>query len=162
MTNDIPAPTKEATAVETQHQTDRPALRGKLAALREAVQNPAAPHPPDESLMETFAAWADRFTVWHLRLLALFDDPKGWFAARGRAFPAFLTSSLGGVLTEAYPELKSQRPFYDLIAKDLWQCGLLNTDGLHAMMSASGAEGSRTTEIGKKFLRYVMDAKPSR
>lgn len=148
--------------MDKQHQTDRTALRGKLDALREAVQNPAAPHSPDESLAEMFAAWADRFTVWHLRLLAFFDDPKGWFAARGRPFPAFMTSSLGGVLTEAYPELNSQRPFYDLIAKELWHCGLMNTDGLHAMMSASGAEGSRTTEIGKKFLRYVMDAKPGK
>jgi hypothetical protein len=63
-----------------------------------------------------FLAWVDRFTVWHLRILAFLDDPKGWFAARNRPFPAFMTSSLGNVLTEAYPELKDQRSFYDLIA----------------------------------------------
>ena len=148
--------------MSTQQKDERHPSRDKLDALRDAVQNPSAPHSPDESLAEMFASWADRFTVWHLRMLAFFDDPKGWFAARSKPFPAFMTSSLGGVLTEAYPELKSQRPFYDLIAKELWQCGLMNTDGLHAMMSASGAEGSRTTEIGKKFLRHVMDDKPGK
>jgi hypothetical protein len=108
-----------------------------------------------------FLGWVDRFTVWHLRILALLDDPKAWFAARNRPFPAFMTSSLGGVLMEAYPELKDQRGFYDLIAKDLWNSGLLNTDGLHAMMSAAGAGASRTTDIGKQFLQFVNEEIPT-
>ena len=86
------------------------------------------------------------------------DDPKAWFAARNRPFPAMMMGSLGGVLTDAYPELRDRRDFYDLIAKDLWHAGLLNTDGLHAMMSAGGAAASRTTEIGKQFLRFITDA----
>lgn len=130
-------------------------MQAKIDALRDAISNPAAPLPASESLHQMFLSWADRFTVWHLRLLAFFDDPKGWFAARGQKFPDFLTSSLGNVLTEAYPELKDQRPFYDLIAKDLWNNGLMNTDGLHAMMSANGAEASRTSDIGTQFLRFI-------
>jgi hypothetical protein len=134
-------------------------LQAKLGALRDAILKPTAPLAPAESLHQMFLGWADRFTVWHLRLLAFFDDPKGWFVARGRQFPAFMTSSLGNILTEAYPELKDQRPFYDLIAKDLWNNGLMNTDGLHAMMSASGATASRTTDIGKQFLRFITESK---
>jgi hypothetical protein len=134
----------------------------KLDALRDAVLNPAAPLAPADSLHQMFLYWGDRFTVWHLRLLAFFDDPKGWFAARGRQFPAFMTSSLGNILTKAYPELKDQRPFYDLIAKDLWNNGLMNTDGLHAMMSANGAGASRTTDIGKLFLRFITEPKPGK
>jgi hypothetical protein len=134
-------------------------LREKLATLREAVQNPAAPHPPAESLRQMFLSWADRFTVWHLRLLAFFDDPKGWFTARGRPFPVQMMGSLGQVLTSAYPELQSQRAFYDLIARDLWACGLMNTDGLHAMMTSGGTEASRTSDLGKQFLRFVTDPK---
>ena len=132
-------------------------LRVKLTALREAVLNPAALHPPTESLRQMFLSWADRFTVWHLRLLAFFDDPKGWFTARGRQFPVQMMGSLGQVLTTAYPELQSQRAFYDLIVKDLWACGLMNTDGLHAMMTAGGIEASRTSDLGKQFLNFVSD-----
>ena len=53
----------------------------KIDALRNAVLNSALPHPPDDSLQQTFLAWVDRFTVWHLHSLSLFDDPKAWFAA---------------------------------------------------------------------------------
>lgn len=134
-------------------------MQAKIDALRDAISNPAEPLPASESLHQMFLSWADPFTVWHLRLLAFFDDPKGWFAARGRKFPDFLTSSLGNVLTEAYPELKVQRPFYDLIAKDLWNNGLMNTDGLHAMMSANGAGASRTSDIGTQFLRFITEPK---
>jgi hypothetical protein len=63
---------------------------GKLDTLREAVLNPTAPLSPDESLHQMFLSWADHLTVWHLRLLAFFDDPKGWFAARGRKFSDFM------------------------------------------------------------------------
>ncbi len=129
----------------------------KLAALREAVADPAKSVPVADSLREMFLGWADRFTVWHLRVLAFLDDPKAWFAARNRPFPAMMMGSLSGVLTDAYPELRDRRDFYDLIAKDLWLTGLLNTDGLHAMMSAGGAAASRTTDIGKQFLRFVTD-----
>ena len=72
----------------------------KLAALRAAVADPAKPLPVADSLREMFLGWADQFTVWHLRVLAFLDDPKAWFAARSRPFPAMMMGSLGGVLTD--------------------------------------------------------------
>lgn len=134
----------------------------KLAALRDAMADPAKSLPFADSLREMFLGWADRITVWHLRVLALLDDPKGWFAARNRPFPAMMMGSLGGVLNDAYPELRDRQGFYDLIAKGLWLAGLLNTDGLHAVMSAGGAAASRTTDIGKLFLRFVTESKPAK
>jgi hypothetical protein len=130
----------------------------KLAALREAVADPAKPLPVADAVQEMFLGWADRFTAWHLRVLAFLDDPKRWFATRSRPFPAMMMGSLSGVLTDAYPELRDRRDFYDLVAKDLWLAGLLNTDGLHAMMYAGGAAASRTTDLGKQFLRFIADA----
>jgi hypothetical protein len=127
----------------------------KLDALRNAVLNSALPHAPDDSLQEIFLAYVDRFTVWHLRLLAFLHDPKGWFAERGRQFPSQMIGALGQILTTAYPELRDQRPLYDLVAKDLWNNGLLNTDGLHAIVSAQGAGASRTSDIGKRFLQFI-------
>jgi hypothetical protein len=129
----------------------------KFVSLREAVADPAKSLPVADSLHETFLGWVDRFTVWHLRVLAFLDNPKAWFAARSRPFPAMMMGSVSGVLTDAYPELRDQRNFYDVIAKDLWLAGLLTTDGLHTMMSAGGAAASRTTDIGKQFLRFIID-----
>jgi hypothetical protein len=50
----------------------------KRAALMNAVLNSALPDPPDESIRPMFLALVDQFTPWHLRLLMLFQDPKGW------------------------------------------------------------------------------------
>lgn len=136
----------------------RPAPDEKLKILREAVADPSRPHPPDDSLREMFAGWAERFTVWHVRLLALLDDPGAWFAARNRPFPAPSVGSLSGLVTDAFPQLRGHRDFYDLVAKDLWLAGLVNTDGLHTTMSGSGVAASRTTELGKRFLRFVTES----
>jgi hypothetical protein len=136
--------------------------QAKLDALREAVLNPSTPLPPVESLHQMFLAWVDRFTGWHMRILVFFDDPRGWFEKRGRPFPAFMFSSPSSVLTEAYPELKNQQSFYDMIAKDLWNNGLMYTDGLHGTMSAGGAGDSRTSDIGKQFLRFITESKPAK
>lgn len=130
----------------------------KLAALREAVVDPAKPLPVADAVRETFLGWADRFTGWHLRVLAFLDDPRGWFAARSRPFPALMMGSISSVLTDAYPELRDRRDFYDLVAKDLHHAGLLNTDGLHAVMTAGGIAAGRTTDLGKQFLRFVAEA----
>ena len=71
-----------------------------------------------------------------------------------------MIGSLSQILTSAYPELQNQRAFYDLVSKDLWNNGLMNTDGLHAMMSASGTGASRSSDIGKQFLRFITEPKP--
>lgn len=137
-------------------------MRVKLAALRDAVLNPAVSCPVAESLHQMFLSWADRFTAWHLRVLAFFDDPKAWFTSRGRQFPLQMMGSLSQALIAAFPELQNQRAFTDLIAKDLWNAGLINTDGLYTVMTASGTEASRTTDIGKQFLRFVTEPKPAK
>jgi hypothetical protein len=147
--------------ITTVMQATQIALRSheheKLDALRNAMLNSALPLATDDSLQQMFLAWVDRFTVWHLRILALYDDPKGWFAARNWKFPAFMNSSLGPLLAAAYPELKNQHPFCELLAKDLWNSGLINTDGLNAMTTAPGAGVSWTSDIGKRFLRFITE-----
>jgi hypothetical protein len=152
------------TFVSTVMQATQIAIRNheqeKLDALRNAVLNSSLPFAPSDSLQQMFLAWVDRYTIWHLRILALFDDPKAWFTTRSRRFPLQMMGSLGQILTSAYPELQNQRAFYDLIAKDLWNNGLMNTDGLHVTMTASGTEASRTSDIGKQFLRFISEPKP--
>jgi hypothetical protein len=67
---------------------------------------------------------------------------------------------MGGASTGleiAFPELRDQRSVYDPIVQDLFNRGLVNLDKstLHAGMSAHGILESRTTDLGRKFLRYI-------
>lgn len=59
------------------------------------------------------------------------------------------------VLEQCMPELAGQRGFYDQIVSDLQQCGLLANVGIHTMMTANGMFSSRTTPLGKEFLRFI-------
>ena len=130
----------------------------KRDALRNAVINAALPNPPDESIQLMFLNLVDTFTVWHLRLLRLFQNPKGWFAGNDKQAPSFaISSSLARLLTAAYPELGNQRPFYDLVINELDAKGLFSSGGTHTMMSATGAFEKRTTDLGDRFLQFVTD-----
>jgi len=49
----------------------------KIEALKNAVLNTALPNPVEKSLQVMFFSWIDTFTVWHIKLLTLFHNPKG-------------------------------------------------------------------------------------
>lgn len=130
----------------------------KLQALRNAVLNTAMPNSPDESMQQMFVQLVDTFTEWHIRILKLFQDPRGWFETNNREPPDFaITSSIGQLLTSAYPELKDRRELYDLIFGELESKGLYSGGGPHAMMSASGAFAKRTSELGDRFIQFITE-----
>ncbi len=64
------------TAARTVEKTSE---QEKLDALRNAVLNSVMPGAPDADVRASFFAMVDDLTPSHLRLLALFDDPSGWF-----------------------------------------------------------------------------------
>ncbi len=127
----------------------------KRAALRNAVINTASGQTPKESLAQVFISLVDSFTEWHLRILRLFQDPPGWAQTDGHDFGSPMTSSLAATLVGAYPELKDRRAFYDQVWRDLHQRGLVNTDSLSGMMTASGAMAKRTSDLGDRFLAFI-------
>jgi hypothetical protein len=127
----------------------------KKTALRNAILNSALPHAPDESLRQFFVSLVDTFTVWHIRILKLFQDPAKWAQVNDHQFPRVYTSSLFLVLESAFPELGGRRSFYDQLWKDLYARGLVNTDGLHTMMTATGIMARRTSDLGNQFLNFI-------
>ena len=130
----------------------------KIEALRNAVVNAALPNPPDESIQLMFLNLVDIFTVWHLRLLRLLQNPKGWFEDNNKQTPSFaMSSTIAGLLTAAYPELSNQRQFYDLVINELDAKGLSTGSGTHVVMSATGAFEKRTTELGDRFLQFITN-----
>lgn len=130
----------------------------KRAALRNAVLNAALPNPPDDAKRQVFVTMIEQLTVWHLRILSLLADPPRWFSDNGKTMPQWsIAGSLSQLLTSAYPELQNQREFYDIIGKDLFQRGLLNTDGFHTMMSGQGALAKRTTAFADEFMQFIAE-----
>lgn len=124
----------------------------KRTALRNAIMNTAIGATLDDMRRHMFLRYVDEFTPEHLGILAPFDNPVNWFERAQRAFPNLYMGGLSHVLVEAFPALR--REIYELIWKDLYQRGLVNTDGLHTMMT--GLQDSRTTELGKAFLGFIQ------
>ena len=148
--------------IDTMLHASQSALRNsqeeKRRALRNAVLNSALPAPPDESRQQMFVEWIESLTVWHLRIFVLLANPIQWFKDHQRQPPQnYITSSLSGLLTCAYPELNNQRRLYDQIAKDLYNRSLIGTDDFHVMLSGSGALEHRATDLGKQFLAFISN-----
>lgn len=106
---------------------------------------------------QIFLKLIDDFTIWHIRILDLFNDPPEWFKRNKKSFPGYISAGLSNVATEAYPELKGQKELLDAIWKDLEHAGLHNSGSLNAMMTASGLLSPRTTALGRKFLESIQE-----
>ena len=131
----------------------------KRRALRNVIYNAALPNPPEQSLQQIFLNLIDSFTVWHLRILKLFDNPLEWARENEHQFAEVVISgSLArNILESAFPDLLGKRAMYDQIWQDLYQKGLVNTDGLQTMMTSQGLLAKRTSDLGTQFLRFVEE-----
>jgi hypothetical protein len=129
----------------------------KREALRNAVLNAALPGSPDSSTQLMFISFVDRFTEWHIRILALFSDPPGWAQKHGTAFPEIMAGGLSHILFHAFPELKDREPFYRQLWTDLNASGLINTPSIGGTMTWSGLLAKRTTSFGDQFLRFISE-----
>jgi hypothetical protein len=96
------------------------------------------------------------FTVWHIRLLHLYQNPEKWEKDNNKQFERLYAGGASHVLESAYPELKPRRDFYDQIWKDLYQKGLVTSDSLHSMMTGGGIFEKRTTKLGDELLNFIV------
>jgi hypothetical protein len=129
----------------------------KREALKSAILNSALPNPPEESLQKMFLSFVDTFTVWHLKLLDLFNDPPSYLEKHGIQFSGYSMGAMSHLVENTFPELKGRRDLYDLIWKDLYSRALVNTEHLHVTMTDSGIVAKRTTEIARLFLDYIKN-----
>ena len=129
----------------------------KLEALRNAVLNTAMRSEPDEDLQAIFLHLVDRFTPWHLKILKLFEQPEQWLKQHDIDYSHYYMGSPAQVLEDAFPELRDQREFYDLIVSELSSAGLMGIGSLHSSMTATGMLSGRTTQLGRRFLRFISE-----
>lgn len=150
------------TFITTVSQASMLAIRNhqqeKLAALRNAVLNVALGHEPEEDLRQLFLNFIDVCTVTHIRLLSLMSGPEQWGQKHGVEFPSGW--SMGGItqaIEHAFPDLRGKEQIYKVIWSDLYQRGLINTEGLGTTMSRQGILARRTTELGSKLIDFLSD-----
>ena len=127
----------------------------KLSALKNAVINSTAQNSVDTATKMMFMNIIDSLTDWHIRILDLFNDPNDWAMRNNHSFPSYQSAGLVNILESAFPELKDKREFYDLINKDLYNSGLMNTDSFHTTMSSNGLMQKRSTGFGAQFLKFI-------
>jgi hypothetical protein len=148
--------------VTTVLQATQVALRShqkeKLEALRNAILNTAIGNAPNDDLQLMFLNFIDSFVPWHLRILTFFQNPRTYGEKKGINYPDYYAGGAETVLIKTFPELASQRSFYDQIAKDLDVRGLMDGGGLQATLTASGMFQKRTTKLGDEFLSFINRA----
>jgi DNA-binding Lrp family transcriptional regulator len=130
----------------------------KIEAFRNAVINTATGEAPDKTKTQMFLNLLDGFTLWHIKILHLFDNPKEWFLKSNTRPASLVGGSLMSVVKQAFPELKNENELLDRIWVDLQRAGLHNTGALGTMMTGSGLLQERTTEFGKLFLKFIWAA----
>ena len=146
--------------IDTVFKTTQFALRTseteKIEYFRNALINTATGDSPDQSESQIFLNLIDTYTVWHIRILKLFDNPPQWFKIHNLDVPNNISGGgLKIILEIAFPELKGRSDFYNLIWEDLARGGLHNTSSLGGMITSIGLMQNRTSEFGKRFLAFI-------
>jgi hypothetical protein len=142
-------------AAERTHQT------AKIDALRNAVLNAALPTAPDTDTQMMFLGWVDDFTSSHLRLLALLNDPPGWFARHGLRAPSLHMGSHSHIVEAALPEMAGRLDFYVQLLRDLRAAGLVMIDSLYITQTGASLMQSTTSPTGKRFIDFISDPRRS-
>jgi len=130
--------------------------QAKLEALRNAVLNAALPNPLQEDEQMIFLRLIDQLSLWHLRVLSVFDDPVQWMERHGVPNPGWGMGGPSTVLEHCLPELRGQRETYEQIVRDLQSEGFLGQGQfLQVTMTGEGMVSSRTTDRGKRFIKFI-------
>jgi hypothetical protein len=106
-------------------------------------------------VQQLFLSIIDTLSPWHLRLLALFQNPVMWFKRAGKPFPNVTTGSLDLLIRHAYPETQTFDVRY--VWRDLYARGLVDTQDIGGMMTGSGLTSVRTTPLGGQIVEFTLN-----
>ena len=143
------------TVLQTSQLAIRTSEKEKILLFHNVLINCALKDTPEQSEIQIFLNLIETYTVWHIKILKLFDNPTKWFENNSIDVPNFMAAGLSTILELAYPEMKGRNDFYNLIWNDLSRAGLHNSGSLQAVMSSSGLMSNRTTDFVKRFLEFI-------
>lgn len=135
----------------------RTSEKDKITFYRNAILNTAMNTNPEVTEIQIFLNFVSTFTVWHIKILKLFDNPKEWFDKNEIKFSNYLSAGLSNVLEAAFPELIGKKELYNLIWDDLARASLHNSTGMDSMMSGASLLVPRTTAFGRDFLKFITE-----
>lgn len=126
----------------------------KRKYLASAVKN-SATASIDESVMMIYLDLLDKYTLWHIRILHLFRNPRDFEQVH---VEGIMMGSASIVVEQVYPDIAKEKELLDKIVKDLQNDGMMAEGSyMHAGMTSNGVAASRTTELGNKFLKFILD-----
>lgn len=133
------------------------AIKTSESAKREYLAN-AVLHsltcPFEESVVMMFFNMIDKYTLWHLKILDFFQNPKKFDEVNESRY---YMGSPKTVLFEVYPELQDKESYVDRIVKELYIDGLMNTENLDCTMTSSGMVASRVSQMGEEFIKFITE-----
>lgn len=130
----------------------------KIRALMNCIEHSAI-DDIDENLQHMFLMFIDSFTEWHLRILVFLDNPEE-FLQNYNIDKNSCSENFAQVFYTVYPQLNDKREFSGQVIRDLFDKGLIATDGSILglpMAPPDGLFSSRTTGMGKEFLKFISD-----
>jgi hypothetical protein len=137
-------------AAQATHQQE------KIDALRNGLMHSLGDDAPNVDEQRRFFRIIDQFSPAHLRMLGLLGDPRGALERAGVQPPDLYMGGRSHLL-ELLPEFTNRREWYDLLANDISQAGLAQTN-LHTTMTGAGIYEPCTTPLGDRFLQFIAAA----
>jgi hypothetical protein len=143
--------------ITTVMQASQAAIRNhqkeKLESLRNAILNAALPEPPKEYLQERFIIFIEIITSWHLKVLYFLDEI---FEFEIEHPDEDLEEIVRYALKNKFPELwEYNSQFYRHLVKELYDYGLIEMNVLTVGNILQHISSSGTTDMGKKFLKFI-------
>jgi hypothetical protein len=132
--------------------------REKIDALRNALVNSVGPDAPGADEQARFFQMVDEFTAGHLLLLGRFDQNPGTDSQVNERQRVNASGSWGHALDAVVPEFAGRGDIRDLLIADLVRHHLIDgppQDRQHVLSLNDEYFFGHTTELGKRFLRFI-------
>jgi hypothetical protein len=127
-------------------------------ALKNCIINSVILTTIDEQKQKIFVSLLENFTEYHILFLKLFNDPEKYIKENyiniNNGFQIVM-SSLFLIIKKSFPKLEQEEDFCSLIWDDLFTKHLFNTNDFRATMYFNDLLLSRTTALGKEFIKFI-------
>lgn len=126
----------------------------KRDAFRNVLSNIAIGSSPSVTKQQLFIRMIDTLTVYHVKVLKLWDSPYAWYEANGKQLPygggSIIAIMNKGGLDMEDPSVSS------LILSELYREKLLKSElTIHKSMNNNEVGTSQTTPLAKEFLDFI-------
>lgn len=118
----------------------------KTALLANAVANSATTNISEERIVILLNC-IERYTLSHLRLLRFLQNPKEYNPREDMLMGSPMTK-----YNDYYPN--RDKSLDNIVIKDLYADGLIDTDSLNTTMTLNGCLSKRTTDLGDNMISF--------